>query len=134
MNSVLPSFVDFSWPIFFSFWFFAGATASPLLAADSGMNTMIEGGRDKKLTAKLQKVQGMAMGESTSESTLRDCFDSTRSIAERLRLGPTTKVRFFRTSSNTQCNTQCTTVVADISSSLPSTRITFVLLYHDGLS
>lgn len=114
--TVSSSFLDFSWA-HFSFllvWVFAGAATSPLLTADSGMNTMIEGGHDKKLTAKLQKVQGMAMGASASEVLLRDCFNSTRSIAERLRLGPTTKVRFFLLIYDTRVRVIITRVISSV--------------------
>ncbi|CAM9658373.1 unnamed protein product [Ectocarpus sp. 13 AM-2016] len=64
-----------------------GAAASPLLSAKSGMNTLIEGGQDSKLTAKLQKLQGMAVKESASERALKmDFFGKVREFGNRLGL------------------------------------------------
>lgn len=65
----------------------AGAAESPLLSAKSGMNTLIEGGRDQKLTARLQKLQGMAVKESASERALKtDFFAKVREFGHRLGL------------------------------------------------
>lgn len=51
------------------------------------MNTHIEGGRDSKLTAKLQKLQGMAVKESASERALKmDFFGKVREFGNRLGL------------------------------------------------
>ena len=51
------------------------------------MNTMIEGGRDKKQTARLQKAQGIAMKESASEVALKtDYYGKVRELAHRLGL------------------------------------------------
>eukprot|EP00752_Nemacystus_decipiens_P005122 g4647.t1 len=64
-----------------------GAAESPLLSAKSGMNTLIEGGRDGKLTAKLQRLQGMAVKESASERALKtDFFAKLREFGHRLGL------------------------------------------------
>ncbi|CAM9188368.1 unnamed protein product [Ectocarpus sp. 6 AP-2014] len=64
-----------------------GDAASPLLSAKSGMNTRIEGGQDSKLTAKLQKLQGMAVKESASERALKmDFFGKVREFGNRLGL------------------------------------------------
>lgn len=64
-----------------------GAAESPLLSAKSGMNTLIEGGRDGKLTAKLQRLQGMAVKESASERALKtDFFAKVREFGHRLGL------------------------------------------------
>jgi len=51
------------------------------------MNTMIEGGRDQKLTSKLQRLQGMAVKESASERALKtDFFAKVREFGHRLGL------------------------------------------------
>lgn len=51
------------------------------------MNTMIEGGNDKKQTARLQKAQGIAMRESASEVALKmDFYGKVRELAHRLGL------------------------------------------------
>ena len=64
-----------------------GAAESPLLSAKSGMNTLIEGGRDQKLTARLQRLQGMAVKESASERALKtDFFAKVREFGHRLGL------------------------------------------------
>lgn len=65
----------------------AGDVSSPLLSTASGMNTMIEGGNDKKQTARLQKAQGIAMRESASEVALKmDFYGKVRELAHRLGL------------------------------------------------
>lgn len=64
-----------------------GDATSPLASAKSGMNTMIEGGRDQKLTVRLQRLQGMAVKESASEKALRtDFFGKVREYGHRLGL------------------------------------------------
>lgn len=51
------------------------------------MNTMIEGGRDQKLTSKLQRLQGIAVKESASERALKtDFFAKVREFGHRLGL------------------------------------------------
>ena len=65
----------------------AGDVSSPLLSTASSMNTMIEGGKDKKQTARLQKAQGIAMRESASEVALKmDSYGKVRELAHRLGL------------------------------------------------
>lgn len=59
---------------------------SPLLSAESGLNTFIEGGRDSQETAKLQRVQGKANKESASEVALKECYVRVREIANSLGL------------------------------------------------
>lgn len=74
-----------------------GAAPSPLLAAESGLNTMIEGGRDKRTTARLQKTQGMAMKESASQAALQDCYGRVREIGHKLGLPPSLQVSALTT-------------------------------------
>ena len=57
------------------------------------MNTVIEGGNNKKQTGRLQKAQGMASKESTSEVALRACFARVREIAHNLGLPSSIQVR-----------------------------------------
>ncbi|CAN0346015.1 unnamed protein product, partial [Hapterophycus canaliculatus] len=64
-----------------------GDATSPLASAKSGMNTLIEGGADQKLTVRLQRLQGMAVKESASEKALRtDFFAKVREYGHRLGL------------------------------------------------
>lgn len=64
------------------------------MSTASGMNTMIEGGNDKKQTARLQKAQGIAMRESASEVALKmDFYGKVRELAHRLGLTHAMQVR-----------------------------------------
>lgn len=61
------------------------------------MNTLIEGGHDSKLTAKLQKLQGMAVKESASERALKmDFFGKVREFGNRLGLTHAMQVGHLR--------------------------------------
>lgn len=66
---------------------------SVLAAEGAGLNTMIEGGQDKKQTARLQKMQGMAMKESSSEIALKGSFGRVRDISRAMSLGFEAEVR-----------------------------------------
>lgn len=93
---IYPSFLSFDFlyrltPLPFS----AGDAASPLLSSKSSMNTMIEGGDNKKQTGRLQKAQSMAGKESASEVALKACFARVREISQDLGLPSSIQVRFY---------------------------------------
>lgn len=70
-----------------------GDVASPLHSAASGMDTIIEGGRNDKQTGRLQRLQGIVAKETASEVALKHHFGRVRELAHNMGLPSSIKVR-----------------------------------------